>query len=410
MPLIAINGTLLNYDLSGPSGAPVVAFSNSLGTGMAMWDGVVPSLRGRYRILRYDTRGHGGSQTRDEPASIGDLAGDLLGLLDALGIARAHLVGLSLGGMTVQALASAEPDRVLSLTLMATAAHLPSEASWNERAATVRAEGTGAIVEATLGRWFTPGFAERAPDLVGPVRDGFVATDDAGYAICCGAIAGMDLRPVLRWITAPTLVIAGRDDPATPPAMAEEICAGIRWAELVVIPRAAHLLAVERAEVASAHLLGFLDRHRGPSVATGAVPFASGVANRRSVLGEAHVARSLDRADGFSMPWQDFITRTAWGEIWGDARLPWKTRSLVTLAMMVALGREEEFKLHIDPALRNGVDLGELQALLLQTAIYAGVPAANGAFRWVRDVLGEGLDDLETKGPANGTGEMGRTA
>lgn len=409
MPLIAINGTTLNYDLSGPGGAPVVAFSNSLGTTMAMWDGIVPALRGRYRVLRYDTRGHGGSQTRDEPASIGDLADDLIGLLDGLGIARAHLVGLSLGGMTVQALASAEPDRVLSLTLMATAAHLPTEASWTERAAMVRAEGTAALVDATLGRWFTPGFAERAPALVGAIRDSFVATDDAGYAVCCGAIAQMDLRPVLRWITAPTLVIAGRDDPATPPAMAETICAGIRLAELVILPRAAHLLAVERAGAVSAHLTGFLDRHRVPSAATGAVPFASGVENRRSVLGDAHVTRSLDRADGFSMPWQDFITRTAWGEVWGDARLPWKTRSLVTLAMMVALGREEEFKLHIDPALRNGVALGELQALLLQTAIYAGVPAANGAFRWVREVLGDELDDHDGNGPANGAGESGRT-
>ncbi|GJE59588.1 bifunctional 3-oxoadipate enol-lactonase/4-carboxymuconolactone decarboxylase PcaDC [Methylobacterium trifolii] len=392
MPLICVDGTDLNYDLSGPSGAPVVAFSNSLGTTLAMWDAVVPALRGRYRILRYDTRGHGGSATRHEPASIGDLAGDLLGLIDALGIGKVHLVGLSLGGMTVQALASAEPARVLSLTLMATAAYLPSEASWNERAALVRAEGTASIVEATMGRWFSPGFAERAPDLVGPVRAAFSASDRAGYAICCEAIGQMDLRPVLRWITAPTLVIAGRDDPATPPAMAEEICEGIRRAELVVLPRAAHLLAVERADAAGTYLLQFLDRHRTGQATTGAVPFERGVENRKSVLGAAHVERSLANAGAFAQPWQDFITRTAWGEVWGDTRLPWKTRSLVTLAMMVAFGREEEFKLHVRPALRNGVDLGEFQALLLQTAIYAGVPAANGAFRWVREVLGDELD------------------
>ena len=223
---------------------------------------MVPHLAERYRILRYDTRGHGGSPTWDAPAEIDDLAGDLLALLDGLGIARIHAVGLSLGGMTMQALASAAPDRVASLSLMATAAHMPSEASWNERAFSVRAGGTRAIVEATLARWFTPGFPGRHPEGVEPIRDAFTACDAAGYAVCCGAIGRMDLRPRLPAITAPTLVVAGRDDPATPPAMADEICDGINQAELVVLPRAAHLLAVERPEAAGAYLAQFLDRHR----------------------------------------------------------------------------------------------------------------------------------------------------
>jgi 3-oxoadipate enol-lactonase/4-carboxymuconolactone decarboxylase len=392
MPQIRVNAVDLNYDLSGLSGAPVLALSNSLGTTLAMWDGVAAHLRGRYRILRYDTRGHGASATRDTETRIEDLAADLLGLLDALGIAQAHLAGLSLGGMTVQAAAIAAPERVLSLTLMATAAFMPSAQTWGERAATVRAQGTAAIVEATLGRWFTPAFRDAAPAALAPIREAFVACDRAGYARACEAIGAMDLRPRLGRIAAPTLVIAGREDPATPPAMAEEICAGIPQAELVLMPRAAHLLAVEHPEATAAHLGAFLDRHRGPSAATGAVPLEAGLANRKAVLGAAHVERSLAAAGRFAGPWQDFITRTAWGEVWGDPRLPWKTRSLVTLALMVALGREEEFKLHIRPALANGVDLDELQALLLQTAIYAGVPAANGAFRWVRDVLGEDAD------------------
>ncbi|ACL57068.1 3-oxoadipate enol-lactonase [Methylobacterium nodulans] len=393
MPLIQANGTTLNYELSGPSGAPVVAFSNSLGTALAMWDPLVPALRGRYRVLRYDTRGHGASQVRDESASVEDLADDLLGLLDALGIARAHIVGLSLGGMTGQALAMRAPERVQSLTLMATAAHMPTEASWNERAETVRAQGTAAIVDVTMERWFTPDFPRTAPALVDPVRRQFLGTDRAGYAVCCHAIGRMDLRPGLGRIEAPTLVIAGRDDPSTPPAKSEEICEGIRHAELVVLPAARHLLAIERPEAAAAHLLAFLDRHRGAAeAATGAVPFTEGLSNRRGVLGEAHVDRSLAAAGTFAGPWQDFITRIAWGEIWGDPRLPWKTRSLVTLALMVALGREEEFKLHVRPALANGVTPSELQALLLQAAVYAGVPAVNGAFRWAKDVLGDELE------------------
>jgi 3-oxoadipate enol-lactonase/4-carboxymuconolactone decarboxylase len=390
MTLIRAHGTDLNYELSGPTGAPVLALSNSLGTTLAMWDGVAAHLRGRYRILRYDTRGHGASPARDAATGIEDLADDLIGLLDALHIEKAHLAGLSLGGMTVQAVAARVPERVLSLGLLATAAHLPSPGSWGERAATVRAQGTAAIVEATLGRWFTAGFREAAPAILTRIREDFIACDRAGYARACEAIGGMDLRPVLGRITAPTLVIAGREDPATPPAMAEEICAGIAQAELVLLPRAAHLLAVEHPAATAAHLGAFLDRHRGAVTATGAVDFAEGLENRKAVLGAAHVERSLAAAGRFAGPWQDFITRTAWGEVWGDPRLPWKTRSLVTLALMVALGREEEFKLHIRPALANGVDPDELQALLLQVAIYAGVPAANGAFRWVREILGDG--------------------
>ena len=392
MPQIRVDDIDLCYELSGPSGAPVLALSNSLGTTMAMWDGVAAHLRGRYRILRYDTRGHGASATRDTETRIEDLASDLLGLLDALGIGRAHLAGLSLGGMTVQAVAMAAPERILSLTLMATAAHMPSAQSWGERAAPVRAQGTAAIVEATLGRWFTPAFRDSSSSALASIRDDFVACDRTGYARACEAIGAMDLRARLGRIQAPTLVIAGREDPATPPAMAEEICAGIPQAELVIMPRAAHLLAVEHPEATAAHLGAFLARHCGPRAATGAVPFGDGLENRKAVLGAAHVERSLAAAGRFAGPWQDFITRTAWGEVWGDPRLPWKTRSLVTLALMVALGREEEFKLHIRPALANGVDLDELQALLLQTAIYAGVPAANGAFRWVKETLGDALD------------------
>ncbi|QEL23473.1 3-oxoadipate enol-lactonase [Bosea sp. F3-2] len=388
MPVIEANGVNLFYELSGPTEAPIVAFSNSIGTTLAMWDTLVPALRGRYRILRYDTRGHGRSQVVDQPITIDDLADDLLGLLDALAIERVHLVGLSLGGMTAQALAGRAPERLASLTLMATAARAPNPGGFAERAKLVRAKGMAPIVDTVRRLWFTPEFLSSAPDKVAPVLETFAGIDPEGYAACCDAIGRMDLRPALGSVRAPTLVIAGRDDPATPVASAEQIAALIPQAELVVLPKAAHLLVIEQPEAAAAHLLAFLDRHRDSTRAPGAVAFEAG---RKSVLGEAHVERSLAQAGAFAEPWQDFITRTAWGEIWGDARLPWKTRSFVTLAMMVALHREEEFKLHVRPALRNGVSASELQALLLQSAIYAGVPAANAGFRWAKDVLGDEL-------------------
>jgi 3-oxoadipate enol-lactonase/4-carboxymuconolactone decarboxylase len=305
----------------------------------------------------------------------------------------AHVVGLSLGGMTAQAFGVRHPRRVESLVLMATSAWLPPPEGWEERARLVRTHGMAAIVDAVLTRWFVPETLTHAPERVRPVRKRFLSIDPRGYAACCLAIRDMDLRPAIGAIQAPTLIIAGAEDPATPVGMAEDIQARIAGSELIVVARAAHLLAVERPETVNAHLEAFLVRVAGErEAAAGGVAFEAGLANRKAVLGVEHVQRSLDRAGSFAMPWQDFITRNAWGEIWGDPTLPWKTRSLVTLAMMVALHREEEFKLHVRPALKNGVTVEELRALLLQTAIYAGVPAANAAFRWAREVLGDELE------------------
>ena len=312
MPLIAANGTELFYDLGGAEGAPVVVFSNSIGTTLEMWDPQARALAGRYRVLRYDTRGHGRSPVKPGAIGVETLADDLAGLLDALGIGRAHVVGLSLGGMTAQALAVRRPALVHGLVLMATAAHLPG--NWVERAAAVRAQGMGAIVDAVIGRWFTPGF--RADPQVAALAARFVANPAEGYAICCGAIEAMDLRPGNAAIAAPTLIVAGAEDPATPPAMAEDIRSRVKQAELVVLPRAAHILNIERADLVNRHLLAFLDGF-GTAPAAASAAFEAGLANRKAVLGVEHVQRSMAGAGGFAGPWQDFITRMAWGRFGG---------------------------------------------------------------------------------------------
>jgi 3-oxoadipate enol-lactonase/4-carboxymuconolactone decarboxylase len=327
--------------------------------------------------------------------SVDDLAEDLAGLLDALGIARAHVVGLSLGGMTGQALAVRHPEKVERLVLVATAAYLPPQTLWQERADIVRSRGMAAVADSVIKRWFTapeqtsPGAAATARILVEEV-------DPRGYANCCLAIGRMDLRLRIGEIAAPTLVISGAHDPATPIAMGEEIASLVPGAEFAVVPDAAHLIAVERPAALTAHIARFLGANPGerrPTRAPGerAADFEAGLANRKHVLGAEHVERSLKNAGGFATPWQDFITRYAWGEVWGDETLPWKTRSIVVLSITLALGKEEEFKLHLRPALKNGVTIDELRALLTQCAVYAGVPAANGAFRWAREVLGDEL-------------------
>jgi 3-oxoadipate enol-lactonase/4-carboxymuconolactone decarboxylase len=395
MPLIDCAGTTLFYDLTGREDGPLLVLSNSLGTTVEMWDGIVKILAPSFRILRYDTRGHGRSPAAPSPLTVKQLADDLAALLNALKIDNAHIAGLSLGGMTAQALAIHHPHKVKSLMLMATGPFLPPAENWNARAKTVREQGLASIVDTVLTRWFTPAYFDTHAHRIAYYRSRFLTNDPEGYALCCEAIRDMDLRPQLASITAPTLVIAGADDPVTPVSMANELADAIAGSRAGVIAHASHLLAIEQPDETAALMRQFIESiEQNGATALPSHAFETGLANRKAVLGVDHVQRSLGNAGPFAAPWQDFITRNAWGEIWGNDTLPWKTRSLVTLAMMVALHREEEFKLHIPPALKNGVTLAELQALLLQTGVYAGVPAANAAFRWVREVLGDEADSL----------------
>ncbi len=235
MPLIQANGTSLFYDETGPADAPVVVFSNSLGTTLEMWDAQVPALAGRWRVLRYDTRGHGRSPATGGSVTIETLADDLAGLLAALDIERAHVVGLSLGGIIAQALAIRHPRRVESLVLMATAPMLPPPENWEARANIVREKGMGAIADAVLARWFTPA---TAADPTPPVQDckrRFRLIDANGYADCCLAIRDADLRAGLASIRVPTLVVAGSDDPVTTVEMGEDLARAIAGAGFEVV-------------------------------------------------------------------------------------------------------------------------------------------------------------------------------
>ncbi len=208
----------LHHEFRGKRGSPALVFTGSLGTDLTMWMPQAELLKPRFCTLRYDIRGHGRSPVPAGPYSIDDLGSDLLALLDRLGIERASLCGLSIGGMISMWVAAHAPERVERLVLCCTSAQLGPPSAWAERAATVRAEGVGAIADAVLARWFTPGFAEARPEVIERMRGILTATPPEGYAGCCEAIAEMDLRGDLPSVTAPTLVLAGSDDPATPPA------------------------------------------------------------------------------------------------------------------------------------------------------------------------------------------------
>jgi 3-oxoadipate enol-lactonase len=246
--------------LEGPPGAPVVVLGNSLGTTRAVWEPQQALLRGHFRLLRYEHRGHDGSPAPAGPYTIGQLGADVLALLDGYGIARAAYCGISLGGMIGLWLAANAPGRIAALGLCCTSAYLPTPL-WAERARQVRSAGMGAIAQqVVIGRWFTPLFGARQPSVPASFVAQVEATDPEGYAGCCEAIAAMDLRPSLTSITAPTLVIAGAEDPATPPWHGAVIASGIAGARLTVIRGAAHLANVSAPGQVGSALLGFLPR------------------------------------------------------------------------------------------------------------------------------------------------------
>src|SRR4051794_29840967 len=202
------------HTITGPEDAPVLVLSNSLGATLEMWNPQAGPLAERFRLVRYDTRGHGRSETPAGPYSIDDVGGDLEELLDHLEVERAHIAGLSLGGMTAMWLAIHAPRRVERLVLLCTSPKLGPAQTWADRAATAREQGTGALVDATMERWLTEGFRAEHPETVSWMRTMFESVDDEGYANCCAVIERMDLVPNLDGVSAPTLVIAGAQDPA----------------------------------------------------------------------------------------------------------------------------------------------------------------------------------------------------
>jgi len=262
---IQVNGVDIHYELSGRDGAPVVALSHSLGSSSIMWDPQLAALEADYRVLRIDTRGHGGSAAPDIAYDLDMLGNDAASVLDALGIGRVHWVGLSMGGMIGQNLALRMPHRLASLVLCDTTARIPPEAlpMWDDRIAAARDEGMSALTESTMQRWFTPDYLRDDPPAVVPIRRQFEATPAAGFIGCCHAIRALDYLDRLDGLSLPTLIIVGADDPSTTVAAAEAMHERIGGSELAVLASASHLSNVEQPEAFTKALLPFLSKQAG---------------------------------------------------------------------------------------------------------------------------------------------------
>jgi 3-oxoadipate enol-lactonase len=259
---ITVNGIGVNYTLDGPASAPVIMMSNSLASNLSMWEPQIPPLTSRYRILRYDTRGHGGTDAPPGPYSLDELTEDARALVQALGITRTHFIGLSMGGMIGQILALKYPQMLQSLVLCDTMSRVPTEAKpmWDERIHTAETRGMEPLVESTIARWFTEPFRQKGSAVLGQVRTMIRTTPPRGYAGCCHAIAALNLTDRLKQITLPTLIIVGEDDPGTPVAASRVIHEQIKGSELVILKSAAHLSNLEQPDAFNRALTSFLER------------------------------------------------------------------------------------------------------------------------------------------------------
>ena len=377
LPFATIHNARTFYRLQGNSGRPVLVLSHSISTDHAMWDLQVENLLPYFQILRYDTRGHGASDVTAGEYTIEILGQDALALADALEIPEFAFCGLSLGGAIGQWIAANAPHRVTHLVLANTSPQFVPRANWEARIAAVLKGGMSAVVDVAMQRFFSPETLARQNPQVASIRSVFVGTDPVGYLGCCAALRDMNHTDLLGKIRCPTLVISGDLDVATPwGGHGERLVQGISGSRALHLT-AAHLSNLERPNSFTTALLEFLLPQ--PNAAADTLETGFGV--RRAVLGDAHVDKSIAATTEFTREFQELITRYAWGTIWSRPQLNRRTRRLLVLATTASLGRWEEFALHVRAGLDGDLELCDLKEALLQTAVYAGVPAANTGFQ-----------------------------
>jgi len=352
---------------------PLLVLGPSLGTSaQSLWETSGQALATDFHVLAWDLPGHGASAAADDGFSIAELATGVLAVVERVLVERGEpggsftYAGDSVGG-------------AVGLQL-----HIGTPQGWAERAELVRTSGTAAVVEGSVQRWFAPGFPDRHPEVAQALLDALRDTDRFSYAWVCDALAGFDVRARLGEISTPVLAVAGAVDEPAPVGLLREVADGVAHGRLVVLDDVAHLAPAETpADVARLITHHWL---RGRTVEE---VREAGLAVRRAVLGDAHVDRATANATEFTREFQDFITTYAWGSIWTRPGLDRRSRSLITLTALVARGHHEELAMHIRAARTNGLTNGEIKELLLQTAIYCGVPDANTAFRIAQGVLTE---------------------
>ncbi|UDY23429.1 4-carboxymuconolactone decarboxylase [Nocardioides sp. Kera G14] len=396
---------ITGVELGGDATRPLLVVGPSLGTSATtLWGEVAARLSDSFHVVGWNLPGHDGAPV-GEPFTMAELAAGVLAYVDGVRTARGQespdsaagkpgfaYAGDSVGGAVGLQLLLDAADDVSAAVLLCTGAKIGEPDAWHERAGVVRTSGTPTQVSGSAQRWFAPGFLEREPQTATALLGVLQMTDAEGYAQVCEALAGFDVRDRLGEISAPVLAIAGAEDVPAPPAGLEEIAAGVQRGQVVVLDGVAHLAPAEDPT----RVADLLRDHVGTgSPASPASPtlqqvYDAGMTVRRAVLGDAHVDRATAAITPLTAEFQELITQYAWGSIWTRPGLARRDRSIAVLTAMIARGHHEELAMHIRAARTNGLTVEEIKEVILQSAIYCGVPDANTAFRIAQRVLDEG--------------------
>jgi 3-oxoadipate enol-lactonase/4-carboxymuconolactone decarboxylase len=340
----------------------------------------MPGFLDHFQVLRYDTRGHGASGIPSGDYTLDQFGQDVLGLADKLGIQSFAFCGLSMGGAVGQWLALNAAQRITRMVLANTSPKFGTPDLWDTRRKSVLEGGIQAVVDAVMHRFFSPD--QQTSSAAQSIRSVFLATDPKGYVGCCAALRDVDSRVSLNKIRVPTLIIGSDRDLSTPWEGNSSILVhdipGAKGLKL----NTAHLSNLEQPQTFTTAVLEFLLPREA-----GADPYEAGMKVRRQVLGDAHVQRSINSATDFNREFQELITRYAWGTIWTRPGLDHRTRRLLVLAVTAALGRWEEFRLHLRAGLEHDLEAGDIKETLMQVAVYAGVPPSNTAFQIAKEEL-----------------------
>ncbi len=385
MPIISLGDFSCFYRREGRDDAPALILSHSLGQDHAMWDPQAEAFARHFHVIRYDLRGHGASGVTPGEYTIAQLGRDVIALADAIGLDHFAFCGLSIGGMIGQWLGRNAPERLTHLVLANTSPR-PDAAAMEARRVKVLTEGMAAVEDAVMRRFFSERSLEANPPAVAESRRTLRSTDPHGYAGCCAAVRDMDMTSEIEHVATPSLLIAGDQDVSLPwDGHSSRLAAAIPGVRVVRLPTA-HLSNLERPRSFNAAVVDFL---AGPANRPARNAYDEGLAIRREVLGAEHVDRALAGTTPFNRDFQTLITEFAWGTIWARPGLDHRTRRLLVLAIVGALGRWEEFRLHVRTGLAHELEPADLQEVLLQVALYAGVPAANTGFQMASEILAD---------------------
>lgn len=377
-----------HYDVRGDKHKPAVVFINSLGTDFRIWDGVLEHLADEFCYLRYDLPGHGLSDRASQGLSIDEHAEVLKELIDGLGFSQVFVCGISVGGLIAQALSLSYPEKIKGLVLSNTGYKIGDENTWNDRIAAIEAQGLDFHSSDIMERWFSDQFRANEASAVSIYRNMLLTTDIKGYAAVCSAIRDANFKDRVANIAVPTVCIAGGKDQATPTDIVVNLSSVIPGSKLITFDGAGHLPCLEDpvrfASVLRDHFRSCSADHSAKEDS-----YDLGMKVRRSVLGNGHVDRAEREKSSLDDIFQEYIVRGAWGSVWSRNQLTKRERSLLTIALLAALGHDEELAMHIRATINTGASKQDVREVLLHAGVYAGVPVSNKAFKIAKEIYEE---------------------